>query len=531
MKESGISFFFNELTLNSGDWGVYYTFEAGAGTNIPSVSGAQSGYSGTLSSASSFWIKGGSGYSSGTTISINNASGLHSEGWTKLFVYEKINIDDCVLFNSLIGTSGHRIGITRANRPYFESFNVEPIVAASTINYSSKNVLSVSYLPNSVTLGLFNFNAKAIESQEFNYPFQVTRSDSQTLGGQFTGWWDQYIHYTSYLSPNVIGQWCSGFFARPTGYGSVVTTICTTGVTGYQDIIVGETGVTGYLTTPGGDEGQGIYTGAFPLFHTTTVLTGYLSTGLFSSGLSGIVCYPTTGAPGPLYEYLTGYASSFGMQKIQLFSSVQNGDITKVSWDYTPFNDIYNVPSLRQYSGYQMPSSYPSGLLNLYWNGVAQGGSGWSVTGTYLVISGALVGDSATFDLKSGNKQSFNVTGGLTGFAFSYSGQEIYLNGINLISGYDYVLAAGTLNLTSVNTGINGIIFEYPIVLAARTGQITLATGTPFGRDTSNIYLNGVRQEEYYMYLEGAIFDLLSGQFFSYSGVENIYDGNQLYWE
>lgn len=412
MKESGINYFFGNLDLNTGSWGVYYTFETGAGTSIPNISGAQSGFSGTLSSDTNFWIKDGSGFSSGTTITVNNASGLHSETWTKIFVYEKVNVNDCILFNSLAGSSGHKIGLTKSNKLYFESFNTEPITASFSNNLSSKNAVSVSYLTNLVTFGLYNFNSKQLESQSFSYPFEVARSDAQTLGGQFTGWWDQYIHYTEYLSPEVIGQWMSGFYAIPTGVGYDIQTTYATGITGYQIVFVGETGVTGQSITPGGDEGRDYFTGAFPTSHTVTYMTGYLSSGLYSSGVMGVTEYPLTGDATTLFEYLTGYALSFGMEKVQLFTPTISSDIVKSSWDYTPFNDIYNKGGQRQYSGYLMAEEYPTGLLNLYYNGVAQANSGWAVTGLYLFVSGTEDTDSATFDLKSGSKVSFPVAGG-----------------------------------------------------------------------------------------------------------------------
>ena len=142
-----------------------------------------------------------------------------------------------------------------------------------------------------------------------------------------------------------------------------------------------------------------------------------------------------------------------------------------------------------------------------------------------------MTNDLATFDLKSGNKNIFTVTGGLTGFAFSYSGQEIFLNGVNLVSGYDFVLNGGILNLTSQNTGISGYIFEYPIVLTPRTGTSPMITGSLFWRNTSNIYLNGVRQPNYRTYIEGGIFDMLSGQSFNNSNLIELYDNDDFYWE
>ena len=107
-----------------------------------------------------------------------------------------------------------------------------------------------------------------------------------------------------------------------------------------QNIFVFETGVTGYQIIPSGDEGQGYYTGTFPLFSTQIDLTGYLSTGLYSSGLQGVTNYYSTGSPTVLLEYLTGYVSSFGMQKIQIFMQTTTSDIISSSWDYTLFNDI-----------------------------------------------------------------------------------------------------------------------------------------------------------------------------------------------
>ncbi len=530
MKESGINWAYNVLGLPTGQFAVFYTFEDGAGTNVVSVSGGQTGYSGTLSSAASFWNSPGSGFFSGTTLRTNNASGAFSETWTKILSYQKINTDDCTLFTSLGGGSRYRIGLTRANKLYFEGFNQEPILAASSINLSSKNVVSVSYLTNLVTLGYFNFNSQTLESESFSLPFQVVQSDNWTLGGAFTGYMDYHIHLTQYQSPEVIGQLISGLYARPTGYGYDVQTTCVTGVTGYQTIFVGQTGVIGYLTIPGGDEGVGYYTGAFPLTHSTSVVTGYLSSGLYSSGIAGIVCTSVTGGPTTLLEYLTGYAASFGMEKIQLFTAIPTSGIVKSSWSLRPFDDSYNRAAQRSYSGYLMASDYPTGLINLFYNGVAQAGSGWSVTGTYLIVSGTTDSDSATYDLKSGSKASHQATG-QSGFSFAYSGQEIYLNGINLVSGYDYVLTAGTLNLLPRNSGIVGDIFEYPIVLEPRTGAATLVTGGPFWRNTSNEYLNGVRQVNYSLYIEGAIFDLLSGNAFYPELAQPIYTNTDLYWE
>lgn len=532
MKESGINYFYNNLALNSGQFAVFYTYENGAGLSVSSVSGGQSVFTGTLSSSSTFWSKPGSGFYSGTTLNVANASGAHSETWTKIFVYEQVQTGKIVLFDSLTGGSGCRIGVTDSNRLYFESFNAEPIVAAAPTNLSSKNAVAISYVTNYATLGYYNFNSKQVEVAQFSYPFQVTRSDAWTLGGGAPYYGDYFINLTAFQSSDVISQLLSGLWARPTGYAYDVRTTCVTGITGYQTVFVGQTGVTGTLITPGGDEGRDYFTGAFPLYHTTTYLTGYLSSGLTQTGITGLICTYITGGSTGLLSYQTGYASSFGMRKVQLFTPLVSTDITKASYDYTPFNDIYNEPTILNYSGYQMATNYPSGLLNVYWNGIAQAGSGWSITGNYLIVTGTQTNDVIWLDLKSGDKKSYAVAGGQTGFFFPFSGQEIYLNGINLVSGYDYIVTGNLVNLTAQNTGINGDIFEIPIVLSGTTGRFTIqVTPTPWSRDTSSVYLNGVRQEENSVYIEGSPYDLLSGQFFNYSGVAGIYDDSDLYWE
>lgn len=531
MKETGINYFVDQLGLDTGTFGLFYTFEDGAGPGVSSISGGQAPYSGVLSSVGGFWDSPGSGHFTGQTLAVANASGLDSVTWTKVFVYEKVNTDDCLLFSSLGGNSGCKIGLTRANRLYFETLNVEPIVAASSNNLSSKNAVVVSYLPNLVTLGLYDFNAQALEVESFNYPFQLARSDDWRIGGQFTGFLDYHLHLTTYLSPSVAGQLLSGLYARPTGIGFLTQIVCTTGITGYQATFVGQTGVTGYIVLPSGDEGRDFYTGAFPLSYTQTALTGYLSTGIAQIGLTGVSCLTVTGAEIDLLEYLTGYAAGFGMQKLQLFPYIDGSDLVKAGWSRTPFDDIYNRVGQRSYSGYLLASDYPTGRINLFYNGIAQANTGWAMTGSYLILSGADAADVAILDLKSGSQQSFSVTGGLTGFAFAYSGQEVFLNGVNLVSGRDFVLNAGTFNLFGPATGISGYVFEYPIVLSYQTGSSNLLTGLRFQRDTSAVYLNGVRQQNRASYIEGATFDLLSGDFFNPSGVTNVYDDNDLFWE
>lgn len=525
MKGSGINYFFNDLGLNSGNFAVFYTFEEGAGVNINSISGGQSVYGATLNSATNFWVSPGSGFFSGNYAQISGASGANSLSWTQVFAYEKVDTQPLVLFNSLSGTSGWRVGVTEANKPYLESYNGEPIITASSNNFGSKSLLTVTYMPNFVTMGSYNFNAQTLETESFDFPFQISRSDDWRLGGT-TGYMDYFLHFTQAQSSDVLSQLCSGFYAIPTGISYATQEFLTTGITGYQDVVVYETGVTGYSISPGGDEGRDYYTGAFPTFFTQTTLTGFLSTGLYSSGVSGNSTYTVTGAQTTLYEYLTGYALSYGMNKVQLFSYIEPTDFTKSAFDRTPFNDIYNKILPRSYSGYL--ADYHTGYFNLYLNGIAQGTSGWAPTGSYIIVSGALDSDSAFADLKSGDKTSFVITG--SGFNLAYSGQELYLNGVNLASGAQFLEVGGNIFLRGDATGVTGDLSQIPIVLTPTTGTYTVLVPTIFQRNTSNIYLNGVRQENRSLYIEGSSIDLLSGNSFNPGECISLYSNSDLYW-
>jgi hypothetical protein len=167
----------------------------------------------------------------------------------------------------------------------------------------------------------------------------------------------------------------------------------------------------------------------------------------------------------------------------------------------------------------------------LFYNGLAQWKTGWATSGEFLSINGSEATDAAYFDVKSGDYGLFNVTGGITTFAMPYSGQEIYLNGLNLISGYDFTVAGQNLTITARNTGFNGYIFEYPIVLNSQSGNSSVFSIIPFSRNTSNLYFNGLRQLNKKDYIEGAFVDLLSGNYYNSSGIQNIYNDNNLYWE
>jgi len=543
MKESGINYFFNYLNLYTGGWNILYTFETGIGytssnnTVINSISGAQSIYSGLLQNTGNFWQKPGSGYFTGAPISIQNASGLFSNAWTMVFAYEKTTNFGGVLFSCLSGTSGFQIGITDTNKPYFQTNNgTYPLTVSSLNNYGSKNLIAFSYVYNSLNIENYNFTSQQIEQENFNYNFNLTQSNTWTLGPSWTGYMDYFIYFSQYYSSNTLSTFFSGFYNYPTGTGYNIQTVSVTGViTGFQNVLVVNTGITGYINIYDTGSGYSDYTGIFPTGVTTSGLTGVLNTGLFASGITGTLFYNVTGSQITLFEVLSGYVSTFGMDKIQLYGYIQNTDVIKSSFSYTPYDFNYNIFAVPGYSGFYLNTTnflYSGNQINMFLNGIAQANQGWFLSGNNLLMTGVNNSDILFIDNKVGNQNVFAVTGGNLAFPFNYSGQEIFLNGVNLISGLTFISTGTGITLTGNATGITGYVFEYPIVLVFNTGNYSLLSGQKFDRDSSNVYLNGVRQGNGIDYIEGSVWDMLSGNYFN--NTQNyqtiIYNDNNNYW-
>ena len=530
MKESGINYFLGKLGLSSGTMPVFYTFEEGAGNVINSIPSGNSNFSGLLSTVGTFWSRDGSGFLSGNHISVQNASGLYSENWTKIFVYEKVNDDEFTLFDSLSQTSGCKIGLTNSNKVYFQTINIEPKIATIENNLSSKNAISISYLPNFVTIGLYNFSSKEIETESFDLAFELIRSDDWKIGGQ-TGFLDYFIYFNQYQSPDVLSQLFSGFCFRPTGSTNEIQTYFTTGITGYQDVLFFETGVTGYNSTPGGDEGRDYYTGAFPTYLSVESLTGYVNTGVYKSGVVGTVEIRITGGVVDLLENLSGYAQGFGMEKINILSRFIPEYIAKISVDID-LQDNYNKNTTKSFLAFQYDNeTFQSGQICAFINGLSMLNSEWYTSGSYIYTNSTF-NDILIFDAKSGDKNSYLATGNMINFPIDFSGQQIFFNGLNLISGYDFIKSGSEIVLTDINTGFSGIISQYPLMKNLEvTGSGYEFNLGKFSRNSSMVFLNGIRQRNKFDYIESANVDLLSGNSYNMDEVVAIYNNNDLYWE
>jgi hypothetical protein len=520
-KGSGINYFINEVGV-SDLVRFFYTFESGQ-THVPSISGGIPLYSGLINGDTGvFWSKPGSGLFSGTYLTVTE-TGLGSEYFTNLFSFELVNTGKQLLISTLENGSGYEIGLNDAQKLYFRGqSNGANVYATSNINLSSKNLISIGYLTNNVELGYYNFNSKSFETESFNQDFGLIRNDNKfVIGSGFTGYIDYFVNFNLLVGADSLSQLASGWAFIPTGYTYETETVCTDRITGYGQVPYVTTGFVGFSGQVLSSNGANDFTGAFPITATGYQVTGIVESGYTLGALSTQECITYTGAQITLYDTLTGYASSFGMDKVLVINYLDTADLVKVEKDYTPFNDLYNKNLTLIETGFYSQETLSSGRDNLYLNGVAITNSGISYSGQIITSDQFSNPDEAIYDSKEGDKRVY-----LTGFnslAFTYSGQQIFLNGQNLVSGDGFVVNGGALTITGQSTGISGVVFERPISLSYETGSSYLWTGRKFSRWASLVFLNGIRQELREDYLEGSNYDLLKGNSF------NEYNNNMLY--
>lgn len=528
-KGSGINYFINEVGV-SDLVKVFYAFESGQ-THVPSISGGNPLYSGLINGDTGiFWQKPGSGLFSGTYVTISQ-TGFSSDSFLNLLSFEVLSTGKQLIFSNLDTSSGYEVGLNDAHKLYFRSKTAGvDTYATANVNLSSKNLISVGYLTNYIELGVYNFNSKLFETESFNQDFGEVRSDKQfVIGSGFTGYADYFLNFNLFLNSDTTSQIASGWSFIPTGYSYETETICTDRITGYGLGPYFKTGLIGYSGEILSSEGVGDFTGAFPTSSTGYLVTGIVESGFIQTGLTTQDCVTYTGSSTVLYETLSGYAGSFGMDKVLIINYLDNQDLIKVEKSFAPFSDLYTKTFAPIDSGFFSPETFNSGNANLYLNGVALTNSGVSVSGNIVSSSQFSIPDELIFDLASGDKKVYQT--GFNSLAFNYIGQQIFLNGQNLISGNGFVVNGGALTITGQFTGISGIVFEFPISLPYETGSKYLWSGEKFGNRGALIFLNGIRQELGEDYLEGSNYDLLINNSFDEYNNNVIYSAEGTYWE
>jgi len=535
---------------------VFYDFKESGNQPIPSIPLGNSIFSGFISgNINSFYSITGSGKFDGRTlINIQNATGLNpSPTWTMAINYEISTGQNGVLFSSFTSgniVSGFVVGVNNSCQPYVEFYsNLGPTVIQSQNNWGSKNSLWITKTSNNLTIDYLNFNNKLFESESFavndNY---FLFSDKYNLGGvsgapsyfsgnNFSGYIDNFLLFSPALLPYQKTAIASGIYCNIFPPGQSITSATGTIITGYTtglvQIFSGTTGQANefysYLT------GQcNNITARYQAIDLTGVVYDISNTPQYQT----IINY-FTGVTGGFPVENEGYSRSFGMEAISYIKNVDTSDITEIFYFPNSINKTNINNSLifdRISNKYILPSNLNSDQVNFYLDSVAQLGSGYVNSGSFynpsvylsgmFYISGNFLSGNNYDDLdtniidyitgarafNTGNYFIISNTTGISGLALPNS--SIFLNGVKLQSGLDYRAAGNNfiLNDTLFYSITGGQFWTFPndsqgVFSSGAYNNVVLPK---FARDTSIVYMNGLRESVYHDYIEIANFSLLN---------------------
>ena len=367
----------------------------------------------------------------------------------------------------------------------------------------------------------------------------------------------------------VLGTGVTGFITEltystgyvPTGYfESGYSYFVGTGVTGYENKFIGNvqdacgfsnpvyvrSPLTGDIYASGT---TGVYTGLFQVITTTYTnreLTGILTGEVFVP-IDVSVCSLSTGYyPDSLYVD-SGFISSLGFDGVYSFNNYSSGDYFE-AYFYTGsfYNNINLKPTYDStIFDYKIPQSdIGSGVNTFFNNGQLLLESGWSsyqsgystlynITGDIFLDNDTIrsngyneIDDDLVYDHNFSNYTSainFLPTGWGSGVAYTSFGTQIkpdlyFLNGIKLLSGEDYnnTTLSGLrfrfdIPVSSVLTKVNDYFISSGNVYTTGINNLIKLNTGKFCNNSSQLYMNGLRQLIDYDYIEISKFDILTG--------------------
>ena len=545
---SGLLYYYDLLSLDRNQLRVHYRFDSNSGLTIPNEAPNFPQMSGALSSTGDFYQKSGSGFFTGQSISVQNGTGLSSESWTHLFIFEKTGTDRGVIFDSLMTGalySGYVFGVNDNNRLYFESYNANgPFTQTSNLMLGRKNAVAIAKTNNLLTFYCYDFNNDEIlsDNQVINGIYVLPSSKGiigRTSGAPifidnrpYLGYIDEYVYIQDALTPSTLRYLVSGLCSNYSLQSGAITSFYDTGVTGYLTGVTGVTGVTGYqnvITSSGLDP---FGTGEYYFTYATTGLTGFLTTGLLITPLTGVRTYYNTGDSVSVLSIRSGYISEFNLNEVSYLQKIDSDDYSLAN--IFPFK----TAKLNYEAGYeeidgrfQLNAAYIDSEIEIYLNGVAQISTGYIVTGNFYASGLVLSGDYVIADTFYIDSTGFfsendvliydNISGAKNGVLnISQSGgvapidvqkRLVFFNGQALYSGFEYVASGSNFRWVSDKySGVSGRLFSFPIVYAieSQTGTFITVSGT-VPRRNSQMYLNGVRQQINTQYIENSNIDLI----------------------
>lgn len=275
---SGINFWYDLLGLRKDIFSIYYTFDALSGSSVPSVSGGNGLYSGTVGGATgAFGLNSSSGIFNGFDyVSVNNASNLNSNNWSMFFVYERTGAATGTLFSSLTSptaNSGFEIGINNANKLYFFYNSGAPSYYTFDQILANKNAVSITYSNPYLEFDWYNFNTRRFESENFILRGDLLFfSDQWSIGRGFSGAIDDFCYFNGNISKSNRERLFSGFYTLLDL--SSGTSLYVTGYNRFQNGVI--SGNFKVYTT-----GYGFYTGTLNYSTSLVDITDSASLNLF----------------------------------------------------------------------------------------------------------------------------------------------------------------------------------------------------------------------------------------------------------
>lgn len=576
MNPTGISFY-STLVDVTGKLQILYSFQDSGYDFIPSVPHGNTAYSGFINNTGNFWQvnRSGSGFfNSDTLIKISNASGLNSQtSWTTIINYEQSSGQNSVLFSSYQSgesiNSGFLIGINSNGSPYFEYYTPNgPTIGLSDKNYGSKNSLWITKTYNNLSFEYLNFNTKELESENWSVDDNYwINSDNWYLGGQsgapaywsgsnFIGYMDCFVHYSPALLANEKNIVKSGLYTNIFDSTIYITTGYTSGITGFNYTVTPIfTGVTGFTNTVSGyitgtcDNVQTIYS------------SGNLTGIIYDSGVVPVYDFVVnyyTGISGANQIENSGYSMSFGMEAVSYLKNINATDLSELFYYPISVNKININQELifdRTLGKFILPTAYNTDQLNFYVNSAAQFGSGYSVTGGFynrgiqisgmyfnsgIYLSGNYNGsDTNIIDIVSGARAfstgDYYILPDETGISGLIPNKcMVFAEGVKLPSGLWYKATGINFQLTNpyiYNNITSQRLWSMPIDLeSSYVSGIWNVTGvSKFARNTSQVYINGLRANINDEYLEISRFSLLNNSGRYLENLNSIYN-NENNW-
>jgi hypothetical protein len=570
MNPTGVQYFtHSDKTNTSGQLQVFYAFTGGSGTHIiPSLPFGKSAYSGFIDNTGSFYDVSGSGFFGGqTSIRVNNASGLSSQTWSMIIDYKISGGQNNVLFsNYSSGTinSGWIIGVNDANSVYLEYYsNQGPQILISNTTYGTQNTIVITKNNSAINLDYLDYNTKSLISENFSIdPVYFLPSDNWYIGAstgtpgyysgqKYKGFMDYWLYFAPALLPSQKLGVLSGLYCDITNpiqtISSYTTSLVTGQTTGLVSIFTGTTGEA--------NEFYNYITGACNSIH--AVYSGINLTGfVYDIGtvpLTQTITTYITGITGGGPIENSGYSISHGFNAVSYLKEINATDISELYYFPRSTNKI-NINNELSFdftlNKFILPSQYNINQINFYINSVGQFGSGYNVTGDfynltidksgmYFVSGNYLSGDyqgndTNIIDIISGNRvfnTGFWVLNNNTGISgMGLPNSLVFLGGQKLKSGLDYRISGTDLILNNsywYDTIDSGRYWSAPIdtessFTSGVWNNLDLNSGY-FARGTTQLWMNGVRENLNDDYIEISHLSLLNNSGHYLDNLNNIF--------